>query len=222
MRLPRRSGSLNTTTNVSTSSAREPCRFAKLAKGCTTASASVCGGVVTRAGSGAKSVTKHAEPMRAAIAAYAARHPTRSASSRDAAPPRIMAMRYPLTNTAAPAPSSCSSTTSARYASATTSWLAERNTSSVASTESVTRLPPAAFGPVAAIATSTIANSAWVSSSQPRRRPSVRPNTAQRSMAGAHRNLKVYGSVTRLKSPIFRTSMSSEDSHAVSVSFAST
>ena len=83
----------------------------------------------------------------------------------------------------------------------TMSWLAEKK-----ATRRAKNAVPAGFsaGLVDAMATIDAISAAWVAMAQPRRRPSSRPRTGSviRSITGAHRNLNVYGVLTREKRPM--------------------
>ena len=73
--------------------------------------------------------------MEAAVDAM--RHEIASAASRTPAPKTINAMRYPVTNVLAPAPSSVGESESARNASATMSCVAEKNAVTQRSTKKI-------------------------------------------------------------------------------------
>ena len=91
----------------------------------------------------------------------------------------------------------------------TTSCEAETKAVATASKANTRR---AEVGGLAAISRSMAASSNWLSTSQPRRRPSQ--GSSKRSISGAQRNLKVYGRPTRLRKPMVATSMPSTLSQA--------
>ena len=72
----------------------------------------------------------------------------------------------------------------------TMSWLADRNATTTAASAVIHGSTSGSVKPSHRIAS---ASAAWITSAQPRRRPSrvVIPGNGSRSMTGAHRNLKL-------------------------------
>ena len=72
----------------------------------------------------------------------------------------------------------------------TMSWLADRKATTIAASTVIHGSMSGSVKPSQRIAS---ASAAWITSAQPRRRPSrvVIPGSGSRSMTGAHRNLKL-------------------------------
>src|SRR4030067_439121 len=83
------------------------------------------GGGTRISGSGPNTVVATPTAIRDAIRRYVFLQPIRSERMRARAPDTSIAIRYPVTKTAAPSPRSGSRRTSVRYASITMSWEAD-------------------------------------------------------------------------------------------------
>ena len=174
-----------------------------------TASRSVRGMPCLSCGSLTISVIAMPGSMKSAVTRNTDDHGRRSERISASDPGMRLDIRYALTYTALPRPSSASGRISRRNASSTMSWLAEKNATTAARYAIAQMSSFGCSSPKTGIAMSS---STCVASIQPRRRPNIgRP---KRSMSGDHRNFHVYGSWISAKRPIAFKSTPSERSHA--------